>query len=157
MTELASLVRTIARYQYARLGTVRADVEDAVQEALLAIHLKSHTWKEGQPLGAWVRAIVRYKLIDMARRHGRRHEVEWDDDYDVGIAEDDAPSLSEGQLDELLAQASERQQFIIRALIYDDVPMKDIATRLDISEGTARVDLHRALKLLARAYQRWRT
>ena len=39
------------------------DVEDIVQETLLAMHLKRHTWIEDKPLLPWVRAISRNKLL----------------------------------------------------------------------------------------------
>jgi RNA polymerase sigma-70 factor, ECF subfamily len=46
---------------------------------LLAIHLKRHTWDAAAPLGPWVRAIARNKLIDALRRRGRRVEIPIDD------------------------------------------------------------------------------
>ena len=47
------------------------DVEDIVQETLLAMHLKRHTWIENRPLLPWVRAIAHNKLVDHLRRSGR--------------------------------------------------------------------------------------
>ena len=49
----------MARGAFSRAGVGDADVEDAVQETLLAIHLKRHTWDPGQPLTPWVYAIAR--------------------------------------------------------------------------------------------------
>jgi DNA-directed RNA polymerase specialized sigma24 family protein len=48
------------------------EVEDLVQETLLAIHNQQHTFDPAQPLSAWVHAIATYKLIDALRRRGRR-------------------------------------------------------------------------------------
>jgi RNA polymerase sigma-70 factor (ECF subfamily) len=45
-----------------------ADVEDLVQETLLAIHVRRHTYDPDQPFTPWVYAIARYKLIDYLRR-----------------------------------------------------------------------------------------
>ena len=43
-----------------------------MQETLLAIHLKRHTWDPEQPLAPWVYAIARHKVVDALRRRGRR-------------------------------------------------------------------------------------
>ena len=51
------------------------DAEDVVQEVLLALHLKRSTWMRGTPVGPWVAAIARNKIVDALRRRGRRTEV----------------------------------------------------------------------------------
>ena len=43
------------------------EVEDLVQETLLAVHNQRQTYRSNQPLTAWVHAIARYKLIDLLR------------------------------------------------------------------------------------------
>ena len=43
------------------------DVEDLVEETLLAVHNQRHTYRTDQPLTAWVHAIARYKLVDLLR------------------------------------------------------------------------------------------
>ena len=43
------------------------EVEDLVQECLLAMHNQRHTYQSDQPLTAWVHAIARYKMIDLLR------------------------------------------------------------------------------------------
>src|SRR3546814_18114776 len=52
------------------------DPEDIVQETLLAIHMKRHTWRDDAPVTPWLYAIARYKLIDAFRRRGRLVEIE---------------------------------------------------------------------------------
>ncbi|MGI4878977.1 MAG: sigma factor [Janthinobacterium lividum] len=42
-------------------------VDDAVQEALVAIHTKRQTWDPARPFGPWLAAIARYKWIDRLR------------------------------------------------------------------------------------------
>jgi DNA-directed RNA polymerase specialized sigma24 family protein len=44
------------------------EVEDLVQECLLAMHNQRHTYQSDQPLTAWVHAIARYKMIDLCAR-----------------------------------------------------------------------------------------
>ena len=64
---LLPVLRSLARKAVAR-GAMEVEAEDIVQETLIAIHLKRHTWIETEPLGPWIRAIVRHKLIDALRR-----------------------------------------------------------------------------------------
>ena len=53
--------------------------EDIVQDILLAVHLKRHTWDADAPFAPWLFAIARNKLIDSLRRRGRRIFVNIDD------------------------------------------------------------------------------
>src|ERR1700719_706651 len=65
LDELATHLRSYLRR---RLGGLPDEVEDLLQELLLAIHNKRHTYDPKQPLTAWVQAIARYKLVDLLRR-----------------------------------------------------------------------------------------
>lgn len=55
------------------------DTEDLVQECLLALHLKSHTYDAHLPFEPWLYAVARYKLIDLLRRRqpGRELSLEF--------------------------------------------------------------------------------
>ena len=65
LKELSAHLRSFLRKRLARLPE---EVEDLVQESLLAIHNQRHTYDPSQPLSAWVQAIARYKLVDLLRR-----------------------------------------------------------------------------------------
>ena len=67
-----------------RLSGMPDEVEDLVQETLLAVHNQRHTYDAAQPLTAWVHAIARYKLVDLFRRRSRRELVTepLDDEHD---------------------------------------------------------------------------
>src|SRR3546814_19492049 len=67
----ARLVRRFARRKVVCGGI---DPEDIVQETLLAVHMKRHTWRDDAPVTPWLFAIARHKLIDAFRRRGRRVE-----------------------------------------------------------------------------------
>jgi RNA polymerase sigma-70 factor (ECF subfamily) len=69
LASLAPVLRAIARRRLAGTRLV-SDFEDVVQETLLAIHLKRHTWDETRPFGPWFSSIIRHKLVDAARRRG---------------------------------------------------------------------------------------
>jgi RNA polymerase sigma-70 factor (ECF subfamily) len=44
------------------------DAEDLVQETLMALHARRHTYDPKQPFTPWLYAIARYKFIDYLRR-----------------------------------------------------------------------------------------
>jgi RNA polymerase sigma-70 factor (ECF subfamily) len=149
LVALAPVLRAAARRGYARAGKSDADAEDVVQETLLAIHLKRHTWDPSAPLGPWVRAIARNKLIDALRRRGSRIEVPVEDYIDHLPAEAETSSGIVGDVVKRLHQLPERQREVVRAIAVEGVSIADTAARLAVSPGAVRVALHRGLAALA--------
>ena len=72
-TFLVELQAWLLRY-YRHLFPSSA-IDDAVQEALLAVHAKKQTYDRARPFGPWLTAIVRYKWIDWVRRLKRESAV----------------------------------------------------------------------------------
>jgi len=155
---LPGVLRSITRRGYARYGVEPNDVEDVVQEALLAIHLKRHTWKVGSPVAPWIMAIARNKLIDALRRRGRHVHIPIE--TMVNALEAEAPETQPDQQTDLhdalrlLDQLKPRQREIVRSISLDGHSIRDVAHRLDMSEGAVRVTLHRALKTMAMLYRK---
>ncbi len=133
------------------LGT--ADVEDVVQETLLAIHVKRRTWKTDQPFKPWLNAIARHKLIDVLRRRGRRGEVPIDG-LEETLPDMQSPSgeTSQGELTRLVARLDGKQLAVVRGISLDGESIAEAAARLGMSEGAVRVALHRGLRKLAALY-----
>ncbi|MDE2361446.1 MAG: sigma-70 family RNA polymerase sigma factor [Hyphomicrobiales bacterium] len=150
--DLAGALRGTVRALMARAGRGDADVEDIVQEALLAIHLKRGTWDSRKPFAPWLNAIVRYKLIDALRRQNVRLHDRIDDLAET-IAAPAEQEAAAGDVERLLARLDARQQRIVRAASIEGRSMTEIATELGMSGGAVRVALHRALKKLALLYQ----
>jgi len=149
LTSLAPAIRAVARRGLGRAGLAAEEAEDVVQETLLAIHLKRHTWDPSLPLGPWVRAIARNKLIDAMRRRGRRDHVPIDDVVETLASDTAEPTPIPGRLDEHLQSLPDRQQSVVRAISLDGASIRETATRLDMSEGAVRVALHRGLAALS--------
>src|ERR671912_1800837 len=69
------------------------DVEDLVQDVLLSLHAVRATYDPSRPFMPWLLAIVRNRLADGARRHGRTSAREvLIDDADVTFAAPDTNS-----------------------------------------------------------------
>src|ERR1700724_416707 len=66
------VLRAAARRGLLRAGQPVDQSEDIVQDILLAVHLKRHTWDVNAPFAPWLFAVARNKLIDWLRRRGRR-------------------------------------------------------------------------------------
>jgi RNA polymerase sigma-70 factor (ECF subfamily) len=152
LVAVAPHLRAMARHRCRIAGASEGDVEDIVQEVLLAIHLKRGTWDQSRPIGPWISAIVRNKLVDTLRRRGRHVTVPIDEVIDTLGAEDDADA-SPGEIDGLLAQLKIRQREIVKSISIDGSSVRETADRLHMTEGAVRVALHRALKTLAALYR----
>jgi len=147
--EIAALVRGVVRREAAARGAV-VDVEDVVQETLLAIHLKRGTWREDQPLRPWVRAIARNKLVDAMRRRGRRHEVPIEPFAETLATEPPVRHGLGGAVERLIGALPSRQREVVRAVALDGLETREVAARLAMTEGAVRVALHRGIRRLAR-------
>ena len=149
---LAPFLRPIVGRGFAIAGFGNSDVEDVVQETLLAIHLKRQTWDEHQALIPWVRAIARHKVIDSLRRRGQRVELPIDDLLEVLPAESGTEQLSSRDTERLLSILRGRQRDVVRAISIEGMSTREAADRFRMSEGAVRVALHRGLSALAVAY-----
>ncbi len=134
-----------------QLSAMPNDVEDLVQESLLAIHNKRHTYDQKQPLGAWVHAIAKYKLVDFLRGRGIRESL---NDSTEDISELFAYSdveVAEAQRDimKLLDQLPEKQRMPIIHTKLEGLSVEEAARKMGMSESAIKVGVHRGLKKLA--------
>jgi RNA polymerase sigma-70 factor (ECF subfamily) len=146
-------LRKFASSGLTRAGFGNADVEDVVQEILLAIHLKRQTWMQDQPFLPWLNAITRHKLIDVMRRRGRRGEVPIEGLIEILPDESAQPETSQTELTKLVSRLDGKQQAIVSAISLDGDSIRDTATKLGMTEGAVRVGFHRGLKKLAALYR----
>ena len=150
---VAPVLRGLARQGLSRYGISAEDIEDVVQETLLAVHLKRTTWDEQRPLLPWLRAIVQNKLVDSVRRRGHRLMVPIEDVSDVLAAEDTTGHLNGFDAERMLGRLAGRQRDIVQAISIEGASARQVADRLGMTEGAVRVMLHRALKRLAGAFR----
>ena len=150
LQELAPVLRGMVKSGFARYGIGAEEAEDVVQETLLALHLKRHTWDVRLPLRPWVRAIAHNKLIDNLRRRGRAVHIPIEDIRET-LSNDAAPNASRLDADRVLSRLKGRQQDIVRAISLEGATARQVADRLGMSESAVRVTLHRALQSLAAA------
>ena len=105
------------------------------------------------PLGPWMLAIARNKMIDDLRRRGRRPEVPVDLTQFEFEGEDQQASIVANDVTRVLNKLPERNREIVKAISIDGHSARDVAARLGMTEIAVRVALHRSLKSLADTYQ----
>jgi RNA polymerase sigma-70 factor (ECF subfamily) len=149
LRELAPLLRAFFRR---RLRTLPDDVEDLVQETLLAVHNNRHTYDATQPPGPWLLAIARYKLADLMRaRAGREALHDPLDDEGAELLTEAEPAAAEARRDlgVLLRQLPDKQRLPIEYVKIEGLSVAETARRTGLSESAVKVGVHRGLKALA--------
>jgi len=144
---IAPVIRGIVRARGHMLGP--EGCEDVVQDVMLAIHLKRHTWDEGQPLRPWLYAVTRHKVVDAFRARGNRITLPVEDFAEILPAPDTGDLTAARDTDRLLARIEPRAAQIVRAVSLDGLSAAETGERMGMTEGAVRVALHRALKSLA--------
>ena len=134
-----------------RLNRWPEEVEDLVQESLLAIHNQRLTYDTSVPLTAWVYAIAKYKLIDWLRRHARREMLNdpLDDENEIFSTADADAREVQRDLGKLLELLPAQQRAAIMHTKLDGWSVRETATALQISEASVKVAVHRGLRTLA--------
>lgn len=128
--------------------------EDILQEVLLAIHLKRHTWRPQTPVRPWLYALARYKVIDAFRRRGRALHLPIEDFHDVLPDDRPAVQMSERDVEVMLGRIDPRSAALVRAVALDGQSSEAAGQAVGLSAGAARVALHRAMKRLSEIAER---
>jgi RNA polymerase sigma-70 factor, ECF subfamily len=134
------VLRAGARRGLARAGQPLNQSEDIVQDILLAVHLKRHTWDVNAPFAPWLFAIARNKLIDQLRRREKRFA----ETLSEPVEERASPSELAAQLESLPA----RQREVLQSIAVENASIRETAAKFSMSEGAVRVALHRGLATL---------
>ncbi|WAC00221.1 MULTISPECIES: sigma-70 family RNA polymerase sigma factor [Pseudomonas] len=149
---LAALALHVRGFLRRRLYQRPAEIEDVLQEVLLAVHNARHTYQPQQPLTAWVQAIARYKLADYLRRYARHdalHDL-LEDDSGLFAVSEEAPAEASRDLGKLLGRLPERQRLPIVHVKLEGLSVEETARITGLSSSAVKVGIHRGLKALAR-------
>jgi len=151
---IAEIVRRIARRRRGFLGA--GEVDDVVQDVLLSVHAVRATYDRGRPFLPWLYAIVRNRLADRARVHGRStaHELVFDDlDVTFPAADTNLPGEEYGDpqaLHAAIASLPRGQREAIELLKLKGMSLKEAAQATGTSVGALKVATHRAMIALRR-------
>ena len=87
---LAALVPLLHAFYRRRMAGAGDDIEDLVQETLIAVHTRRATYDRERAFTAWLFAVARYKMIDHFRRARRTCSIEGLEDILVAEGFEDA-------------------------------------------------------------------
>jgi RNA polymerase sigma-70 factor (ECF subfamily) len=121
--------------------------EDAVQDALLAIHKKRHTYDPARPFGPWLAAIARYKWIDRLR--ALKAEASEPLDENMGVPGHEDSIVAGSTFKQLLAELKHPQAEAIRLVKLEGYSIEETSRVTGQSVSVVKVNIHRGLKRLA--------
>lgn len=148
LTELSGYLRAFLRRRMSRLPD---DIEDLVQETLLAVHNQRHTYDPARPVTAWLHAIARYKMVDLLRRRARTDVLTdpLDDVDELLVASDEPAADARHDLAGLLEQLPDKQRLPIIYVKLEAMSVQQAARLTGLSESAVKVGIHRGLKTLS--------
>ena len=127
----------------------RPAAEDAVQEALLRAWERSERGEVIEHLNAWVSTVA----LNLARSGVRRIVAERRARHRLGPAASsfDAPTGDPVDVERALRTLPRRQREAVVLRYYLGMDTREVATVLNVNEGTVKSTLHRARAALAEA------
>jgi RNA polymerase sigma-70 factor (ECF subfamily) len=151
LMKLSAYLRAYFRGRLVRIGRGPADAEDLVQETVIALHTRRHTYDRSRLFTPWVYAIARYRLVDYLRRTRMSvMDVPVEEAGEVLAADDSGAVESTLDLEKLMAQISPRVRQAIRYVKLDGLSVSEAAERSGMSPSAVKVSVHRGLKALSR-------
>ena len=139
----------LRRYFWRRLPP--AMIDDVIQETLIAIHEKRHTYDPGRPFTAWLAAIARYKWIDVLRSLKARPTEALDEDISVPV--DEETITSAWSLERLLERLKPAQSHVIRLVKLQGLSVEEASRATGQSASLVKVNIHRGLRRLTSLIQ----
>lgn len=118
-------------------------IDDTVQETLIAVHTKRHTYTPERPFRPWLAAIARYKWIDRLRSMGREATEMLDED--IGIEGHESRVTSAIVLEDLLGRLKPAQALAIRLVKLQGFSIEEAASATGQSASLVKVNIHRGL------------
>lgn len=133
-------------------GASHADAEELLQECMLTVWRKAHTFKpESGSAITWLYTIVRNKRIDMARK-GRHETVQsddlWTEEGTEELETDISTELEGAATRNLLLALPEVQKQVVFKVYFEGKSHSEIANDLDLPLGTIKSRLRLAMKKL---------
>ena len=134
----------------------RDDAQDAVQETFVKACQGAARWDGSAEVAPWLSRIAVNHAIDCYRRGRRRlrSETPIDDEEHGQRIPAEAPSPERRAMDRetgerisaALSGLPARQRAVVVLRLYEEMNLEEIARALDMSLGTVKSSLHRALR-----------
>lgn len=150
LERLSAQLRGYFKGQLNRINRGPVEAEDLVQEVLIAVHTRRHTYDQSQLFTPWVYAIARYKFLDYLRRTKTSAKDLPIDSVEEMTGHDDRGQVeSSVDLERLMAALSPKAKQTIQYVKVDGLSVREAAARSGMSESAVKVSVHRGLKALS--------
>jgi RNA polymerase sigma-70 factor (ECF subfamily) len=157
LEELTPFLRRVVKARMRFLQ--QADVEDLVQDALLSLHAARATYDPKRPFLPWLMVITHSRMVDGARRFGRRSKNEvLVDEMPVTFSEPESnvEANTYGDADVLrqeIGKLPQGQRKAVELLKLRELSLKEAAEVSGMSIASLKVSVHRAMKTLRSSKQ----
>jgi RNA polymerase sigma-70 factor (ECF subfamily) len=134
--------------RYFRRRVPPHQLDDLVQDVMMALHAKRHTYDPARPFLPWLAAIARYRWIDHLRKV-YKHESNMLEDGDAVEESQEDVVNARVSLERLFVHLPERQAEVIELVKIEGHSIREAAERTGQSESLVKVNIHRGLKKLS--------
>ena len=134
--------------RYFRKRVPPAQLDDLVQEVMMAVHAKRATWDTTRAFYPWLAAIARYRWVDHLRKVYRSAEDELGD-HDAAEDSEEEAVMARMSLERLFVHLPDRQVEVIELVKIEGLSIAEAAERTGQSESLVKVNIHRGLKKLS--------
>mgnify|MGYP000125470429 CR=1 FL=1 len=124
--------------------------EDVIQDAFIAGHQNLNKFNNAVDFGNWLKRVVVNKSIDVLRkRNNMMFEID-EDTLNVGqqVADEEEPTYTIQNVMDAIKQLPDGYRIVLNLFLFEGFAHKEIASTLNISEGTSKSQYNRARKKL---------
>ena len=155
LTDVTPLLRRVIQRQARILQP--SDVDDVLQDVLMSLHSVRATYDPSRPFLPWLMAIARHRVVDAARRHGRRAANELlADEIPETFAAEQTNSIEGAYGDpealrKSIGQLPPGQRRAIELVKLREMSLKEASAVSGMSVAALKVAVHRGMLALRKA------
>jgi RNA polymerase sigma-70 factor (ECF subfamily) len=151
LADITPFIRAIALRRF----RIASEVEDAVQDVLLTVHIIRHTYDPSRPFAPWLVAIANRRIVDRLRSRARsnlretplssKHET-----FLVAEAKLEYTGSDAAALRTAIEHLPSGQRRAIKLLKLEEISLKEAAAQSGMSIAALKVATHRGMSSLRR-------
>lgn len=147
------LVAMVQRYLRRRVSRQSLEVDDLVQEVVIAVHERRHTFSGTVPISAWIYAIARYKFIDWLRSNASHASVFQPlEQHDAPGADPITAWQNANDVRALLLVLPEKQRQAIECVKLQGLSVVEASAATGMSHAAVKINVHRGIKAMSRLW-----
>lgn len=162
VTEIAAREADFLWLTLQRLGVRKDDCHDVLQQVLLTVHQRLHTYDGRAPLRAWLYGIcVRHAAAHRRRAWVRREQPTEPEGMPQQSTSEQTPERAvdarqqQSRIEAMLGELDQEKRAVLVMFELEEQSCDEIAGELGIPVGTVHSRLHAARKALRAVFDRW--